>query len=100
YVNAQWEKLSHLTLENSLGQGWLCAVFEEDRHAVSIAWRDAKAEDKSLSTECRLKENVWVHLRATPILSQSKPGGSYVFTVEDVTERRAAIEWQRQARQA
>jgi PAS domain S-box-containing protein len=55
YFNQQWVEYTGLTLEESLGHGWIKPFHPDDRHRAWKAWRDAVRGDGTYSLECRLR---------------------------------------------
>ncbi|MDQ3233870.1 MAG: response regulator [Pseudobdellovibrionaceae bacterium] len=55
YVNPRWTEYTGLTLEQSLGDGWLDAIHPDDREQVWEAWRTAIAECKPYESENRIQ---------------------------------------------
>lgn len=94
YTNARWQALAGLTLEATLGHGWLHAIHAEDRATVTTAWTTAIAKGREFAQEWRFMlpsgEIRWVHARATPLQSSEGELVGYVSTLEDVTAQKSA----------
>ncbi len=54
YVNRSWRRLSGLTAEQSLGEGWLRGLHRDDRERVLAQWHQALAAGETFSQEFRL----------------------------------------------
>jgi two-component system, cell cycle sensor histidine kinase and response regulator CckA len=96
YVNPHCEKIFQLPAVEILGQGWLRAVHPEDRESKGKIWREAVAARRSCSQEYRLLapmgQTVLIQTLASPIRDQAGNCLGYVGAVEDITERRQALQ--------
>ncbi|MBF2076634.1 MAG: PAS domain S-box protein [Synechococcales cyanobacterium C42_A2020_086] len=98
YVNARWQEMSGLSLEDSLGNGWLQAIHPDDREATAQAWetyvRQGAQQGKELKQKVRLLtpqgEVRWIFCQTAPIRSSSGEITGYVSTQEDITARKQA----------
>lgn len=54
YVNPQWTQYTGLTLEQSLGDGWLKTIHPDDRTRVLEAWRAAVNAQQAYQAEHRI----------------------------------------------
>ncbi|MBD2464760.1 PAS domain S-box protein [Oscillatoria sp. FACHB-1407] len=95
YANNQWQQMSGLSFEDSLGNGWLQAIHPEDREAVSEAWKAyLQGHQDEDSTEFRLltpqHEVRWVSARMAAMKSTTKDITGYVVTYADITKRKLA----------
>ncbi len=90
YANPKWHKLFGLTLEQSLGEGWLAGVHADCAEGVSAAWHAAVDRREGFDMTFRLRhqpgEERWVRCRAKPAQGMELPGVHYVGAVMDVTE--------------
>jgi PAS domain S-box-containing protein len=95
YTNTRLQSISGLTLEQSLGHGWYRAIHPDDLGAVLAALSAQAEEGRQFSREFRLLtpqgEVRWVHVRAAPMVSEGNLLGR-VGTVEDITERKRAMQ--------
>ncbi|HWR78171.1 MAG TPA: EAL domain-containing protein [Thiobacillus sp.] len=95
YTNAAYQKISGLTLEQTLGTNWSMAIHPEDRERVLAEWRNAARGQAPFQTEFRFlqedKRIVWTRVNSAAMLDGKKFLG-LVQTVEDITERKAAEE--------
>jgi PAS domain S-box-containing protein len=90
YTNARWQEISGLTLEQSLGEGWTYAIYEEDREAVLAQWRNCVQENSNFSAQFRLRrpdgEVRWISTRAAAIANEVGEAIGFVGTHEDISE--------------
>lgn len=71
WVSPQWVEMTGLSVEQSLGDGWLAAVHPDDREAARRFW-DGAPERGDLAMEGRLRHRQsgryrWFKTRATPV---------------------------------
>jgi PAS domain S-box-containing protein len=96
YINPHWEKISGLLANESLGKGWIRAVHPEDRETKGKIWLESVAARKPCSQEYRLMnpkgKTILIRTQASPIMDQNGNCIGYVGIVEDITERRQAIQ--------
>ncbi len=96
YTNARWQQIAGLSLEQCLGDGWIQAIHPEDRAAVSAAWAMTVSEGNDFVTDFRFAtakgEVRWVHSRATVMAGDDGKPLGYVGTIEDITQRKLALE--------
>ncbi len=92
YTNARWPEIFGLTLEQSLGHGWIGAIHPWDRQAVSANWEACISENREFSQEFRLltpqREVRWVQAQATAIYSVTGEILGYGGTVEEISDRK------------
>jgi diguanylate cyclase (GGDEF)-like protein/PAS domain S-box-containing protein len=90
FVNPQWSRLTGRSLEEAQGEGWVGALFEDDRHDVLLAWRRTLAAGQVFATEYRIQTPEgrihWVTSRATATHDESGQLTGYLVTIVDVTE--------------
>ena len=93
YTNVAYQKISGLTLEQTLGTNWSMAIHPEDRERVLAEWRNAARGQAPFQTEFRFlqedKRIVWTRVNSAAMLDGKKWFG-LVQTVEDITERKSA----------
>ncbi len=96
YTNPRCQAICGFTLEESLGDGWLNSVYPEDRQKVFAQWSETTREGRSYSDELRLQTKEgsirWVHVRSSPMFSDQGELIGHVGTVEDITERKQALD--------
>ncbi|MDO9465797.1 MAG: PAS domain S-box protein, partial [Thiobacillus sp.] len=93
YTNAAYQKISGLTLEQTLGTNWNNAIHPEDRVRVQAEWRSAAHGEAPFQTEFRFLQHderiVWTRVSSAAMLNGKRWLG-LVQTVEDVTDRKLA----------
>ena len=96
YVNPCWCKISGLSYDQGIGNGWLNAVHAADKKLLAARWELAtKARAESVSEYRFMHADgsiAWVMGQAIP---ERKPDGQiigYVGTITDITERKKAEE--------
>lgn len=93
YVNRTYERISGLSQEQALGDGWIQSVHPEDRLKVFQAWSQAARSREPIQNVYRFCHAdgtiVWASVKAAPIVAGGHFEG-YVGSVEDITARRAA----------
>lgn len=96
YVNPSWCRISGLSYERALGNGWLDAVHEEDRTALSKEWEEATENNEYSASEYRFVHPdgsiTWVMGKAIPERNSNNEIIGYVGTTTDITERKKAEE--------
>ncbi|HEY9784303.1 MAG TPA: PAS domain S-box protein [Candidatus Obscuribacterales bacterium] len=94
YVNRRWEAISGMAHDECLGYDWLKALHFDDRQAVLAYWTHAAEKAHELIRDFRILRpdgsTVWVHARATSLGMQEGSPRGYVWTIEDITERKNA----------
>lgn len=99
WCSPQWTAFTGLSVEQSLGEGWLKAVHPEDRDATHEAWQKATVESPFEATHriWHAEEGAhrWLHSRAVP--SRDEVGGvvEWLGTSTDIDELRRLQEEQR-----
>ncbi len=93
YTNAAYQKISGLTLEQTLGTNWSTAIHPEDRQRVLAEWHDAARGQEPFQTEFRFQREdgsvVWTRLSTAP-MRDGKVLRGHVQTIEDISERKSA----------
>ncbi|HEX9427412.1 MAG TPA: response regulator, partial [Candidatus Polarisedimenticolia bacterium] len=94
YVNARWQELTGLTMEEARGLAWSRMLHEDDRSVVLTSWARSAGVGGEYEQEFRIRtphgEVKWVHARAEAIRSGEGAVTEHVGTLEDVTARREA----------
>ena len=92
YVNPTWCKISGLSAEEGLGEGWLNAVYPDDRQTVQENWNKSTRMHKMSSADYRFVHPdgsvVWVIGQAVPEIDSNDQVVGYVGTITDITERK------------
>ncbi len=97
YLNQRWTEITGLSLQESLGRGWVNALHPEDRDRVLSLWYEAAVEGRvpSRSEHRYLHPNgtvAWVIAQALPEIGDDGEIKGYIGTVTDITERKLAEE--------
>jgi PAS domain S-box-containing protein len=105
YCNSQWSKISGRSTDDSVREGWVQAIHEEDRPRVLAAWSKCLFDHTEFSQEFRLVcpkgETRWVSCRTAPIqyeAGESKERGGYAGTVQDITHYKTSEDELRRAK--
>ena len=92
YVNPYWCKLSGLSFNDAMGDGWMKAVHPDDMPWLKAGWEEAVAVRKTSSTEYRFLRPdgsvVWVMGNSTPQFNDSGELIGYIGTITDITEKK------------
>lgn len=101
YTNAQWQALSGLTREQSLGYGWATVVHPEDRAVVLAEWQDCVSRGAEFNQEFRCLtpqgQVYWMSVRAATLKGNIGQVIGYVGTTEDVSKAKIAEVVRKQA---
>lgn len=93
FVNPSWCKISGLSFEEAIGNGWLNAVHEEDKIALAQGWeKSSNIGEISLSEYRFVRHNgsiAWVMGQAIPEINEKNEVTGYVGTITDITDRKA-----------
>jgi diguanylate cyclase (GGDEF)-like protein/PAS domain S-box-containing protein len=93
YANPAYQRITGVSLEETLGDGWTQAIHPDDREKVMELWALASQCDALFENEQRFvrHDGQTLHTRmcARQILDGERLLG-YVATVEDITERKDA----------
>ncbi|WP_233558630.1 histidine kinase dimerization/phospho-acceptor domain-containing protein [Aquimarina sp. BL5] len=90
FVNEKWCKISGLSQQEAMDDGWLKAVHPEDRKKLKSGWYDdAKKRDSSHAEYRFLRPDgtiKWVLGQAIPEYNEKKEVMGFVGTTTDITE--------------
>lgn len=96
YVNERWCEISGLSLEESVGEGWVKALHPSDRQRIFQQWYQAVSENLPFRSEFRLQrgdgEISWVFAQAIAETGNNGEIIGYVGTLTDITERKQVEE--------
>ncbi len=96
YVNPSWCKISGISYEEALGNGWFNAVHKDDRETLTRGWREATETKRTSISEYRFVRSdgsiAWVLGQAIPEKNSKNEIVGYVGTTTDITERKKAEE--------
>jgi PAS domain S-box-containing protein len=103
YVNQRWTEMTGLSLDHSLGQGWLIALHTDDRERVRAEWIEATREGKLFTSSYRYVSTqgkvVRADVIARPISGIGDASRGYIGVVQDVTEKYEVAERLREAKE-
>jgi diguanylate cyclase (GGDEF)-like protein/PAS domain S-box-containing protein/putative nucleotidyltransferase with HDIG domain len=96
YANPRLLEIAGLTLEESLGYGWVKVIHPDDRQAILEEANNAAGQGCDLSYDIRIVTPQgrlhWAHIHTTPTFSREGEVIGRVGAVEDITERKRAEE--------
>jgi PAS domain S-box-containing protein len=94
YVNERWSHLTGLNCQESLGNGWLNAIYPEDRDRVCRQLLQATLQQESFQSEFRFLRPdgsiVWVLSQCVVLVDDADQVTGYVGSVTDITDRKQA----------
>lgn len=92
YVNERWCQITGLSLEESLGSGWMRALHPEDREQTLALWQEAMSNRKSVHMEWRMQQPdgtvYWALGGAATELDEQGNVLGFIGIVNDITERK------------
>lgn len=92
YVNPTWSKISGLSAEEAMGDGWLNRVHPEDRAKLHENWQKSIKNELVSLSEYRFlrpdKSIAWVIGQAVPELNTKGELIGYVGTATDISEHK------------
>jgi len=92
FVNETWSRITGLTPEDAVGDGWTKALNPKDRDEVVNSWNSAAGEKLEFSFECRLRASsekpLWVYCRMQATLGEDNVIEGYLGTIIDISERK------------
>jgi PAS domain S-box-containing protein len=90
YVNKRWCEITGLTEEQALHEGWLHAIYIEDRHRVLREWYKAVESKRELKLAFRFMNAVrgvrWIISEGTQMMDANGNVIGYIGTTHDITE--------------
>jgi PAS domain S-box-containing protein len=94
----QWIDFTGLSLDDSLGFGWLDAIHPDDREGTVNAWKDAPTKGEYYTEQRIRRKNDqkyrWHQTRARPLNGNSAMSNDWVGTMTDIHELRGLKERQ------
>lgn len=94
YVNPRWCKISGMSFQEALGNGWLRGVHAEDKNLLFKGWENATNKQQNSLTEYRFMRQdgsvAWVIGEALPEKNIKNEIVGYIGTITDITERKIA----------
>lgn len=104
YVNPTWCRISGMTAEEAMGDGWLKVVHPDDRINLDTNWKDYAAQELASQADYRfIKPDgsiAYVIGQAVPEYNTDGQVVGYVGTVTDITDRVKAMEALKVSREA
>jgi PAS domain S-box-containing protein len=104
YVNERWTEMTGQSANDALGLGWLEGIHPDDREQLAKVWKTGVSLGMELKDECRFvtpEGHVnWVNWQSRALRNLDGVLQGYVGVLEDVTERRAAEQRLREAKEA
>ncbi|MFK7995187.1 MAG: EAL domain-containing protein [Granulosicoccus sp.] len=96
YANEMWCQLSGLTMDESIGEGWVDAIHAEDVVDALVELRESLSNNQIFSRNIRLQKPTgkisWVTLSATITINESGQFSGCLLVLLDVTETHLAVE--------
>ncbi len=96
YVNENWRKLTGLTLEEALGDGWRKGLHTDDRARVLQMWHEHAQDQEPWDMEFRCctpdQETAWVVGRVVALRDTNDRVTGYLGANADITRRKRAEE--------
>lgn len=91
YVNPTWCRITGLKAEQALGDGWLSAIYPEDREIVGSGWKQSASDNNEGSDkEYRYLRHdgsiAYVVGHKAPVINSEGEITGYVGTITDITE--------------
>ncbi len=94
FCNSAWLNFTGLTIEQTVGKGWLSAVHADDRQHAWEGYSSAFMERKSFTAEFRVRradgEDRWLLATGGPRLTADGSFAGFIGSAMDITERKWA----------
>ena len=95
FVNQHWCRFTGLSSEQSLGDGWLKALFPEDRTRVFQSWFDTVREGRDFTMKFRIQrpknQFVWVQCRAAALHGEHGELAGFVGSVREIADHQSVV---------
>ncbi|MDQ6913286.1 MAG: PAS domain S-box protein [Verrucomicrobiota bacterium] len=92
YVNARWQELAGLTIDEAIGDGWMNAIHPDDRKAILDRWARLPDRDDLFREEYRICRPdgvmLWVLAEGCALRNYSRETIGFIRTVTDITRHR------------
>ena len=92
YTNGAYQKISGLSMEQTMGTRWSVAVHPDDRERVLADWHATAQSTASFRTEFRFQRQdgsvVWTRVNSAALEEGGARLHGHVLTVEDITARK------------
>jgi PAS domain S-box-containing protein len=96
FLNHRWTEYTGLSREESLGWGWIRAVYPEDAADTARAWRSGLRSEESFDLEYRLRDQMgnlrWFLARAVPQRDRTGRVVRWIGNSFDIDRHRRAME--------
>ncbi|MBA4383550.1 MAG: hypothetical protein C0410_02320 [Anaerolinea sp.] len=96
FVNNTWSKISGMSFDEAIGNGWLNAVHPDDKQMLSSNWELVTSLSKSSTADYRFIHKdgsvVWVIGQAVPECNAKDEVVGYIGSITDITERKKVEE--------
>ncbi|PZD70713.1 Phytochrome-like protein cph1 [Acaryochloris thomasi RCC1774] len=96
FVNARWQAMTGLTIDEAMGTGWSHVLHPEDRERIWSEWSQATESGIEFESEYRFltpqKKVVWVYGRAISLRDDAGTVTGYLGIVTDISDRKRAEE--------
>ena len=96
YVNPRWCEISGINFQEAKGNGWLNAVYPDDKNMLAEEWKKAVEKNEYSVAEYRFLRSdgtiAWVSGKAVPQRDHNGKLIGYIGTSTDITERKQAEE--------
>ena len=96
YANAMWCELSGLSMDETLGEGWVDAIHAEDVVDALVELREALSENQIYNKNIRLQRPTgqisWVRLSGTITISETGTFTGCLLVLLDITDSHLASE--------
>ncbi|HMJ21679.1 MAG TPA: ATP-binding protein, partial [Terriglobales bacterium] len=104
FVNKRWTEYTGLSVEQSSGGGWQCAIHPDDLVRHSEKWRISVASGELFEDEARFRraadgEYRWFLVRGVPFRDQHERITRWYGTLTDVEDRKRAEQERERLRQ-
>lgn len=87
FVSKEWKNITKLTIEESIGNGWLNCLQVGERANVSDYWHDSVEDKRAFIVETYLYTGEKVKLHAWPITNSKGSLLRYVGLLEKITQK-------------
>jgi PAS domain S-box-containing protein len=94
YANERWCRISGLTSESAIGDGWRQGIHSEDRSLVAAEWYQSVQENRPFSLEYRFQRSdgvvTWVYGQSVVKYNADGIVEGYFGTITDISDRKQA----------
>jgi PAS domain S-box-containing protein len=95
YVNKSWTEYTGLSLEETVGSGWLRAVHQQDAEQHLSSWQKSVATGQPLQNEVRFRRAAdgqyrWFTVRGVPLLDEQGRILKWYGVAADIEDRKRA----------